>query len=466
MMSLRNRLALSYALFICLAVLLLGLLINRIGGRLFAAFVQNNIKNQSEEIVRSVSDLYNPLNASFDTLTLEAMGMYFVHQGYIVSVYDRDGHIIWDARSCDMQECSQVLEQIAMRMEKGHRLSGGIQSIRYPLNYRGLQIGELLIDTYGPFFYSEGESAFLTGLNRFLLAAGIAFTLASIVLSIILAYGLSRPILKAAAAARSIAGGNLAVRIPDQYQIRELHELSRSVNDLASDLENGESWQKQLISDIAHELRTPLTCLQGNIEALMDGVWEPTPERLASCHEEVIRLSRLVDDLNTLSILEQENLVLKKTTFDLSKLLASAAEKFRPLADAKGIAINTDLNEFPVYADYDRLMQVFINLISNGVKYTDKGSVNISVIPPSGGSPGKAIISDTGIGIPPEALPRIFERFYRSDKSRNREASGNFVGFSGGAGIGLTIAKTIVNAHGGSISAASGENGSEFTVSL
>ncbi|GHV90340.1 sensor histidine kinase [Spirochaetia bacterium] len=488
MISLKNQLVLTYALFICLAVLTLGVLINIIGSRLFSGYARSNIRVRSEEIVNSVMDHYDPFTKSFDVGVLEAMGMFFVHQGYIVSIEDTKGNIIWDARSCDMQECVSVLNRIAERMEGGHRLSGGIQNQIYPLNYMETPVGQISIDTYGPFFYSESESHFLTTLNQFLLAAGIFFTVISVFISIFLASVLAMPILSAASAARAIAGGRFSVRIPDRYGIRELHELSRSVNDLAAELENGERWQKRLTSDIAHELRTPLTTLQGNVEAMIDGVWEPTPERLGSCHEEIIRLGKLVEDLNTLSILERENLVLQKKDFDLAILLEHAAEQFRQAAAEKGIVIKTEFFDSagevltgtagdlpvkaPIYADYDRLMQVLINLLSNAVKYTDQGSITIKLSPVAGangkgengepeihatGPAWELTVKDTGIGIPAEELPHIFERFYRSDKSRNRS--------SGGAGIGLTIAAAIVAAHGGSITVSS-DQGSTFRVLL
>ncbi|GHU77908.1 sensor histidine kinase [Spirochaetia bacterium] len=471
MISLKNQLVLTYALFICLAVLTLGIMINLIGTRLFSGYVRSNIQVQSEEIVNSVMDQYDPSTENFDVIILEAMGMYFVHQGYIVSIEDTQGNIIWDARSCDMQECAAVLNEISERMERSHRLSGGIQNQRYPLTYDGTPVGQISIDTYGPFFYNESESRFLTTLNRFLVAAGILFTVISVFISIFLSSALAKPILSAASAARAIAGGHFNVHIPDKYGIRELHELSRSVNDLAAELENGERWQKRLTSDIAHELRTPLTCLQGNVEAMIDGVWEPTPERLTSCHEEIVRLTKLVEDLNTLSILERENLILQKKDFDLAALLEHAAEQFRQAAAEKGLAIKTEfLAGAPIYADYDRLMQVFINLFSNAVKYTDQGSITVKLknaARPSdedGGPTWEITVSDTGIGIPAEELPHIFERFYRSDKSRNRS--------SGGAGIGLTIAAAIIAAHGGSIAVdsitadGSGDHGSTFRVML
>jgi signal transduction histidine kinase len=503
--SLKNRLALTYALFISLALGILTFTINIFTGLIFTDLIKENIARKSKEIVRDIGDRYDPLSRSFDTLSIETMGMYFVHEGYIVTVEDDGGNLIWDARSCDMQQCMDVINGIVNRMEDRFRLNGALRKEQYPIAYSGKTIGAVTIETYGPFFYSETETKFLTSINRLLLVAGIMLTLISIGISIAFSRAIARPVKKAGEAARQIAkihsGGmnpeRRVIRIPDQYKTRELAELSRSLNELAAELEEAERRQARLSSDIAHELRTPLTCLQGDIEAMIDGVYKPDKKRLESCHEEIMRLAGLVQDLNTLTSLEWESgdisdeqsrhtsygmsRNLRKTEFDLAKLLRVTAEQFRAAASNKGIEIKLNLRESPVVADYDRLKQVFINLLSNAVKYTDRGSVTITIgegrIPreknptlkfmelASYGAPPPArwevTIADTGIGIPESDLPHIFERFYRSDNSRSRS--------TGGAGIGLTIAAAIVHAHGGTISAESRNDtsgGTESGVSM
>jgi signal transduction histidine kinase len=465
--SLQNRLALTYALFTSLALILLTVIINIFTGLIFTALVKDNIAGKSSEIVRAIGDQYNPMSRSFDTVSIEAIGMYFVHEGYIVTVEDEKGDLVWDARSCDMQECMKVINGIAGRMEGYFGVKGELRKDQYPVTYSGRTIGSVTIETYGPFFYSETESKFLTSINRLLVIATVILTLASIVISIIRSRAIARPVNKSAEAARQIAkvhsgdtgGKPLVIRIDDKYQTRELAELARSINELAAELEEGERRQKQLTSDIAHELRTPLTCLQGNIEAMIDGVYKPDKEHLENCHEEIIRLTSLVQDLNILTILEWQNITLNKTGFDLASLLRITAEQFKAAALEKNIAINLNLAESLINADYDRLKQVFINLLSNAIKYTDAGSVTVSVaktdVP---GASWEVTIADTGIGIPESDLPHIFERFYRTDKSRNRS--------TGGAGIGLTIAAAIVHAHGGTITAASNGRGSVFKILL
>ncbi|MDR2019509.1 MAG: ATP-binding protein [Treponema sp.] len=471
--SLQSRLSLSYALFTGLALGGLTVIINLFTGLVFTALIKDNIAERTKEIVEAVENQYKPGSRSFDAVSIEAMGMYFVHGGYIVTVEDEKGGIVWDARSCDMQECTMVLNSIAERMEGRFGLDGSMRKDQFPLQYSGKTIGTVTVETYGPFFYSETESTFLTSINRLLLAATVVLILFSAGVSIALSRAIAQPVNKSAEAARKIArvhSGDIkaeqtVIRIEDNYKTRELAELARSINHLAAELEEGERRQRQLSSDVAHELRTPLACLQGNIEAMIDGVYKPDREHLESCHEEILRLTSLVQDLNILAGFEWETIALNKTEFDLARLLYSTAEQFRPQAHEKGIEINLDPGEppgdktFVITADYDRLKQVFINLLSNAVKYTDRGSITISIKEGEAASARwEVAVADTGIGIPEKDLPRVFERFYRSDKSRSRS--------TGGAGIGLAIAAAIIRAHGGTISAESGggKNGAAGSV--
>lgn len=195
--------------------------------------------------------------------------------------------------------------------------------------------------------------------------------------------------------------------------------------------------QRQLTADVAHELRTPLACLQGSMEALIDGVWEPTTERLESCNEEIERLTKLVADLSLLADIEWEHVKLRKADFDIAELLEGTAAQFQADAAQKGIRLVLDVESRIIHADYDRLKQVLVNVMSNALRYTDEGSVTLR-------NRGREVsITDTGRGIAEKDLPRIFERFYRADTSRNRQ--------TGAPGVGLTIARALARAHGGDI---------------
>jgi signal transduction histidine kinase len=471
--SLNNRIALTYALFISLALGVLCFIINLFAGIFFSALVKDNIAAKSKEIVRMVTEQYNPMNRTFNTTTIESMGMHFVSEGYIVTVEDGSGYPVWDARSCDMRHCTDVLQDISARMEGRFSTPVSMRLDTYPIIFGNRNAGTVIIETYGPYFYSETEEKFLSTINRLLFIAVVVLIAVSVIISAALSRTIAKPIQRAGEAAQKIAqnySGSMesrhpAVRIPDQYKTRELAALSRSINTLAGELEESERRQKQLTSDVAHELRTPLACLQGIIEAMIDGVYQPDRQRLESCQEEIIRLSNLVQDLNILTSLEWETITLNKTEFDLAKLLQIIAEQWKPAAREKGIAIELYTQEALVTADYDRLKQVFINILSNAVKYTDQGCeadqgrITIT-LETAEDTPGRHLVSiaDTGIGIPQEDLPHVFERFYRSDKSRSRS--------TGGAGIGLAIAAAIVHAHGGTIDVKNGTTGTVFSVTL
>jgi signal transduction histidine kinase len=461
--SLQNRLALTYALFISLALLILILVINHFTRTMFNSLVKENIAARSHEIVRVMGEQYRPGRRYFDIAAVEAMGDLFAQEGYIVTLEDEQGNLVWDARSRDMPRTANVPRRVPNRMDDRFGADDQMKKERFPLNDGNNRVGTISIETFGSLFYSETESAFLRSLNRLLFLAGFVLTVVSICISILLSRTIAKPILKAGEAARRIAQSRKpsnsgqpvparpVIRVDENYHTRELAELSHSINSLAEEIEKGETRQKQLTSDISHELRTPLACLQGTLEAMIDGVYATDREHLESCHEEIMRLSRLVEDLNVLTSLEWNNIALNKTEFDLGVLLDNTAEQWRAAAAEKGIDINVELMEAPVFADYDRLKQVFINLLSNAVKYTDRGNITVTLKPldpPGEGKTGWLItFADTGIGIPEADLPHIFERFYRSDKSRNRS--------TGGAGIGLSIAAAIITAHGGSITAES-----------
>jgi signal transduction histidine kinase len=211
--------------------------------------------------------------------------------------------------------------------------------------------------------------------------------------------------------------------------------------------------QRRLTTDVAHELRTPLACLQGSVEALIDGVWEPTTERLESCNEEIQRLTKLVTDLSLLTDIEWEAVKLRKTDFDIAGLLEVTAAQFQAEAEREGIRLVLDIESRMIHADYDRLKQVLVNIVSNALKYTDEGSVTLR-------NRGREItVADTGCGIAAADLPRIFERFYRADASRDRR--------TGASGVGLTIARSLIRAHGGDVVAESEMGkGSVFRIFL
>jgi signal transduction histidine kinase len=240
----------------------------------------------------------------------------------------------------------------------------------------------------------------------------------------------------------------------------EVAALAEAFNTMATDLENNEQLRRNLIADVAHELRTPLSNIRGYLEAIRDNVMRPDAAAIDSLNEEATLLSRLVNELQELSLAEAGELKLVYQAEDISKLLQQAIAPFRTELEAKGISLSLELSDdLPlVSVDWHRVSQVLHNLLENAVNHTGRGGL-ITVAAVKQGDWVEIGVSDTGQGIPAQDLPNIFERFYRVDRSRARA--------TGGSGLGLTIARRLVEAHGGRITVESElGRGSRFAFTL
>ena len=288
-----------------------------------------------------------------------------------------------------------------------------------------------------------------------------ASIVAALLVSLFLSRRIVEPLQTLTAASQSIADGHYEERVHVSGN-DEIAQLARRFNRMATQLEQVESMRRQLIGDVTHELRTPLTSIKGFMEGLVDGVLPSTAETFDQIHREADRLSRLVDDLQELSRVEAKAYLLDLRPVTVSNLVQTAVKRLSPQAREKHISLNSNLPADlpPVLADEDRIIQVLLNLVANAIQYTNEdGDVTLSAA--RFGDQVHISVKDTGVGVPPDHLPNLFTRFYRVDKSRSRNAGG-------GSGIGLTIARHLVEAHGGRIWVESeGEGrGSLFTFSL
>jgi two-component system sensor histidine kinase BaeS len=289
------------------------------------------------------------------------------------------------------------------------------------------------------------------------IAASLIAVAASIVLAIVLARMLARPIDEVGAAARRIADGDYAARVPREGP-EELASLADSFNQMAASLERQEQVRRDFIANAAHELRTPLTNLQGYLEALRDGVIVADRATYESLHEEADRLVRLSRSLDALAEGDAGSTPPTLVEVDLATLLGSAIELATPSMERAGLRLEVEVpTGLTALADPDRLAQVLANLLSNAVRYTASGG---TVTVRAERRPGDILISvaNTGEGIPPDELERVFERFYRVEKSRDRAR--------GGAGIGLAIVKQLVEQSGGRVGAESRDGQTRFWFSL
>jgi two-component system OmpR family sensor kinase/two-component system sensor histidine kinase BaeS len=268
----------------------------------------------------------------------------------------------------------------------------------------------------------------------------------------------ARPFAEIMAATDAIGRGDLSVRINEQGP-RPIREMARRFNRMTAELAHADQQRRNLTADVAHELRNPLHIIQGNLEGMLDGVYEPTPENLSATLDETRLLSRLVADLQTLSLAESGQLPLHPTRFLLADLLADVAASFSPRAAEQGVEIRAgSAPELYLHADYDRLDQVLSNLVANALRHTPSGG-SISLKAESALDVARIIVADNGSGIPAADLPFIFDRFWKGDRARTRDGAGS--------GLGLAIARQLVRAHGGDIDVESQPGqGTVFTLSL
>jgi len=276
----------------------------------------------------------------------------------------------------------------------------------------------------------------LSGLGAFLLALGITWIIAKI---------LSRPLLQMQVATRNIAAGDLETRLTIQRD-DEIGVLADSINHLASELQRYRDTRQEFFANISHELRTPITYLEGYAQVLKKGLYESEEEKdqyLGIIHEEAIRLQHLVDDLFDLAKMEEGKVSLSLEWIDLTEIADNAVQKVKLKADKKNLSLQTKINSnIPlIYGDGLRMEQVLLNLLENAIRYTEKGSITLEL--DQSNTYVYLAVADTGIGIPGDEIPYIFERFYRVEKSRSRQY--------GGTGLGLPIAKKLVELQGGEI---------------
>ena len=335
--------------------------------------------------------------------------------------------------------------------------AGMAHPARRPLVVNGREVGTLLLDS-GP-LPGGIETAFLAERAHDLyIAAALALALSGL-WAVLLARHILAPVHLVTAGARRLASGVFSTRI-DTGRRDELGDLVRDFNKLAVSLEKAEQARRVWVADTSHELRTPLAVLRAQIEALQDGVYQANAQSFGLLHDEVGRMTRLVDDLHELARADSHALGLRLEPIRPGEIMAEVLSRFAPRREANRLRLDMALGEAGAVAmaDPDRLRQVFGNLVENAIRYTDPGGtirVSETRTPPA----VSLTVEDTSPGVPDNKLPRLFERFFRVDTSRNRQ--------TGGSGLGLAICRAIVEAHEGTISAAASPlGGLAVTVTL
>jgi len=305
----------------------------------------------------------------------------------------------------------------------------------------------------------QNEQRYVERTNRAVLLAAIGGTTIAVALGVLLARTLTRPMRELTSAIRDMARGRLQQQVPVRTK-DELGELANAFNEMSDELARINELRRQMTADIAHDLRTPLTVITGYLESLRDGVLQPTPERLDAIYGEAQHLFHLIQDLRTLSLADAGELPLQLQTLKASDLMQRVQLAYAHQAETHAISLELALTADlpPIEVDQERMMQVLGNLISNALRHTPRGG---RIALGASHEAGRILltVADTGEGIQADNLPRVFERFYRGETSRQREGAET--------GLGLAIVKSIVEAHGGSIRVDSQLNkGTTFTINL
>ncbi len=441
------RLTIAFLLVAVVGIAVVAILANRATSTSFNRFLE-------EESSAGVSDLQDELAAYYrrqgNWSGVEALLRQYrsgLGAGIGLLLLDGDGEIVAVAGS-----------------GRGNRLRTTDPDDGLPIRVDGQEAGVLIIEgPPGQAMAGRAGQQFLNEVNEAILLAGLIAVTLALILGILLARGLTRPLGRLTDATRSMAAGDLDQRVHGGGG-DELGELAGSFNQMAAALAANERQRQQLFADIAHELRTPLSVIRGQLEAMLDGVIDLSPENLSLAHEETLLLGRLVDELRALSLAESGQLPLDKSSLDLGAVAGGVKAAFEPLAEAEDIRLELSVApELPrILADEARLQQLLGNLLSNAFRHAGQGGaekpeVRLVVA----GAPGavRVSVSDNGPGLSAEAQRHVFDRFWRADAGRSRDR--------GGSGLGLAISQGIVIAHGGRIwvESAAGR-GATFTFEL
>src|SRR5687768_15289341 len=327
----------------------------------------------------------------------------------------------------------------------GDRLPGPVLRRGMPIKENGKIIGILLL-MHVPFEGRPREVEFIETTNRTLLDGALMAAIIALLLGVFLSRTLTRPIRELTRATQAVSEGDLSQQVPVRSN-DELGELAIAFNKMSAELSLSINSRKQMTADIAHELRTPLSLILGHAEAVHDGVLPPTQENFEIIREEATRLEHLINDLRILSLADAGELTINLQTVEPQRLLQDVASTYQYQAQRKNIALELNIaSPLPtIEVDPGRMTQVLTNILDNALWYTPEGG-KIVLSAQEVQDQIEITVQDNGPGLKAEDMERIFERFYRTDSSRQRE--------DGGSGLGLAIAKSIVHAHGGQLSAA------------
>ena len=444
--SLLFRLMIAFALVISVAVAIIFVVANQATTNEFRTYMYRGGMMQFDQVVRDLASFYSSRGSwqgvdDYLTQSLGAAGGMGMSTRSTMPMMNSGAILLTDANGI-------VVSVRGGAGTVGQRLPSTTIARGLPIVVNGQTVGTLIDQSPASSALDAAQQDFLNHVNLAILIAGVAASVIALVIGFFLFYQITSPLNALAVASQKIATGDLSARVVNPRE-DEIGQVGRSFNAMADSLAKSETARRNMIADIAHELRNPLGVIQGQLEGMIDGVFPTTPEQIASIYDETLLLNRLVGDLRDLALADAGQLQITRYETDLCALIERTVSAFAPQAIEKNIELKMDVaTSIPeITIDPHRIEQVLRNLIGNALRHTAEGGINVQCVVDSEKKSVRVSVSDTGTGIVPEDLPHVFERFYRGDKSRSRS--------SGGAGLGLAIAKQLVNAHGGEIGVAS-----------
>jgi two-component system, OmpR family, sensor histidine kinase BaeS len=450
MYSIRKKLSIILLVCSILATVLTAIFVNFTINNKFNEYMRNNQEKRNQRIVQYFQEVYKR-----DKQWTKDSGVEMEHEAfmsnYCLTLLDANKRLVWTMDPNDIKE-KEHFKAINNMNE------GVYNTTNFPIKYNGNIVGYVGIGQYSSVLLSSDDINFKLSINKGIGASIILTLIIVILVSLYFSKQFSVPIREVSDISVRLSKGDYNSRTDVDTDILELKNLKSSINTLGEKLNQQDILRRRLISDISHEIRTPLNILQNNLEAMIDGIFPVNTEQLIALNDEVIRFGKLLNNLNGLKKFESEGSLLNEKKIRLDELITSVCDDFLIVSKEKNIELtyNTKPNEsYVILGDRDKLRQVFVNILSNAVKFTKEGGsiwVNLAK------RKNEIIVSirDNGIGINKEDLPFIFERLYRGDKSRNKVE---------GSGIGLTIVKNILTLHSASIDVESEINkGSKFTI--
>lgn len=427
MHTIRRRLAFILIFCTILSLLFSAFFVNLAVNSTFDKYISDNQQKRNDRIVSYFEEVYKR-----DKNWTSDSGKEIQHEGYMsnycLTLLDKDKNVIW---AMDPNEIKNM---------NGEHAGSEYRTTTFDISYQSEVVGYVIIGQYDPILVSEQDINFKISINRNIaISVVVAIAFASLI-SIYFSRQFSNPIKAVSETSVDLTEGNYNSKTDTKSSVLEINNLIKSINILGDKLQYQDDLRKRLVSDISHEIRTPLNIFQNNLEAMIDGVYPVTTERLINLNDEVIRFGKLLNNLDMLKELEEQSVEYHKDKVNLEELMKKIYDTFSMHASRKNIKLDLQKKpklDYNIIGDKDKLQQVFFNILSNAVKFTDEGG---HIIIRLDGDKNQIIIEvkDTGIGISKKDLPFIFERLYRGDKSRSQIE---------GSGIGLTISKQILIHH-------------------